>query len=384
MSAIEQRNNRSSRIEAVAAARQRPRVETICLLFLCFVAAVALLRYAQAILLPFILSLLIFYALDPIVTWISRSGIPRVVSSLVLMAVLLGTGGSAIYLLRDQASDMVHRLPEALSKAKATIESHRDGGQGTIAKVQKAAGELEKTASEAAGGKATAGVTRVQIEEPIFRVSDYLWSGSIGVVWLIGQAITVLFLVFFLLAAGDLYKRKLVEVVGPRLSRQKLTIQILNEIDQQIGRFLLIQVLTSILVGTAMGVSLWLLGLNQAAMWGVSAGILNSIPYFGTIVVTVALALVAFLQFGTLGMVALVACITLIVTSIDGFLLTPLLTGRFSKMNNLAVFLSLLFWGWLWGAFGMLLAVPIMMVIKSICDHIETLQPIGHLLGEGK
>jgi predicted PurR-regulated permease PerM len=384
MSAIEQRNNRSSRIEAVAAARQRPRVETICVLFLCFVAAVALLRYAQAILLPFILSLLIFYALDPIVTWISRSGIPRVVSSLVLMAVLLGTGGSAIYLLRDQASDMVHRLPEALSKAKATIESHRDGGQGTIAKVQKAAGELEKTASEAAGGKATAGVTRVQIEEPIFRVSDYLWSGSIGVVWLIGQAITVLFLVFFLLAAGDLYKRKLVEVVGPRLSRQKLTIQILNEIDQQIGRFLLIQVLTSILVGTAMGVSLWLLGLNQAAMWGVSAGILNSIPYFGTIVVTVALALVAFLQFGTLGMAALVACITLIVTSIDGFLLTPLLTGRFSKMNNLAVFLSLLFWGWLWGAFGMLLAVPIMMVIKSICDHIETLQPIGHLLGEGK
>ena len=94
--------------------------------------------------------------------------------------------------------------------------------------------------------------------------------------------------------------------------------------------------------------------------------------------------MVAFLQFGTLEMVGIVAGITLLVTSIDGFLLTPLLTSKFSKMNNLAVFLSLLFWGWLWGALGMLLAVPIMMVIKSICDHIEGLQPIGHLLGEGK
>jgi predicted PurR-regulated permease PerM len=383
MSAIEQPQSQTREINAGRIARQRPRIETICLLFLSVVAAVALLRYAQAILLPFILSLLIFYALDPIVSWISRSGIPRVVSGLVLMAVLFGAAGAAIYLLRGQASDMIHHLPEALSKAKATIESNRGGGQGAIAKVQKAAGELEKTASEAAGSKATAGVTRVQVEEPVFRVSDYLWSGSMGVVWLIGQAITVLFLVFFLLASGDLYKRKLVEVVGPRLSRQKLTVQILNEIDQQIGRFLLVQVLTSTLVGAAMGVSLWLLGLNQAAMWGVSAGILNSIPYFGTIIVTVALALVAFLQFGTLEMVALVAGIALFVTSIDGFLLTPLLTGRFSTMNNLAVFLSLLFWGWLWGALGMLLAVPIMMVVKSICDHIETLQPIGHLLGEG-
>ena len=382
MSVIEQPQGRIRQIDASRRAPRRPRIETICLSFLSFVAAVALLHYAQAILLPFILSLLIFYALDPIVSRISRSGIPRVVSGLVLMAVLFGAAGSAIYLLRGQASDMVQRLPEALSKAKAAIESHGNGDQGAIAKVQKVAGELAKTASEAAGGKATAGVTRVRIEEPAFRVSDYVWSGSIGVVRLTGQAITVLFLVFFLLASGDLYKRKLVEVVGPRLSRQKLTIQILNEIDEQIGRFLLVQVLTSALIGSAVGISLWLLGLNQAAMWGVSAGVLNSIPYFGTIIVTVGLALVAFLQFGTLEMVALVAAITLFLTSIDGFLLTPWLTGRFSKMNNLAVFLSLLFWGWLWGALGMLLAVPIMMVIKSICDHLETLQPIGHLLGE--
>ena len=153
MSAIEQPQSRMRQIDASRMAPRRPRIETMCLLFLSFGAAVALLHYAQAILLPFILSLLIFYALDPIVSWISRSGVPRVVGGLLLMAVLFGAAVSAIYLLREQASDMVQRLPEALSKARAAIESHGDGGQGAIAKVQKAAGELEQTASEAAAGK---------------------------------------------------------------------------------------------------------------------------------------------------------------------------------------------------------------------------------------
>jgi predicted PurR-regulated permease PerM len=182
----------------------------------------------------------------------------------------------------------------------------------------------------------------------LFRSTPGGTDAPIGIVGFIGQAVTALFLVIFLLASGDLYKRKLVEVVGPRLSRQRLTIQILNDIDQQIGRFLLIQALASAFVGIGVGVSLWLLGLNQAAMWGVSAGVLNSIPYIGTIILTVAVALAAFLQFGTLGMVVSVAGITFFVTSIDGLLVKPLLTGRFSKMNNLAVFASLLFWGWLW------------------------------------
>jgi len=262
------------------------------------------------------------------------------------------------------------------------IDSHRQSGPGTVAKVQKAAGELEKTATEATGSKPAAGVTRVQVEEPLFKTSDYLWSGSLGVIGFIGQAVTVLFLVFFLLASGDLYKRKLVTLVGPRLSRQKLTIQILDEIDRQIAQFLFVQLLASVFIGAVLGGSLWLLGMNQAAMWGVSAGVLSVIPYFGAIVVTVALALAAFLQFGTLGMVALVAGLALFVTSVDGLLLKPLLTGRFSKMNNLAVFLSLLFWGWLWGALGMLLAIPIMTAVKAICDHIEALRPLGNLLGE--
>ena len=363
--------------------RERPRIETLCLLFLSLVGAAFVLQYAQAVIVPFILALLFFYALDPIVSWLSRRGIPRVLSSMLLILLLLGTGGSAIYMLGGQASAMVDRLPEAVKKVRTTMDSVRRAPGGAVAKVQQVAGELERTASNT-GSKPVNGVTRVQIEEPLFRASDYLWTGSLGLLWFIGQTLTIIFLVFFLLASGDLYKRKLIEVVGPRLSRQRLTLQILEDIDHQIGRFLLIQAMTSTFIGLSLGISLWLLGVNQAAMWGVTAGILNTIPYFGTIIVTSGLALASFLQFGRIEMVLAVAGITLFVTSIDGLLLTPLLAGRLSRMNNLAVFISLLFWGWLWGPLGALLAVPIMMVMKSICDHIEALQPIGHLLGEGK
>ena len=122
--------------------------------------------------------------------------------------------------------------------------------------------------------------------------------------------------------------------------------------------------------------------MNQAGLWGVLAGIFNSIPYFGPVLVTGGTAAVAFLQFGNLPMAALVSGASLLITSLEGFLLTPWLTSRASSMNAVAIFVGLLFWGWVWNVWGMLLAVPMLMVLKAICDHVEDFQPIGELLGE--
>jgi len=128
--------------------------------------------------------------------------------------------------------------------------------------------------------------------------------------------------------------------------------------------------------------ALWGLGLQQAALWGLVAGVLNSIPYYGPLLVTAGLSIVGFLQFGTVGMTAAVAGVSLLITTLEGSLLTPMLMGRASAMNQVAIFAGLLFWSWIWGLWGMLLAVPMMMVVKVICDHVESLQPVGHLLGE--
>ncbi len=137
---------------------------------------------------------------------------------------------------------------------------------------------------------------------------------------------------------------------------------------------------------TVVAIGTWLafryLGLEQAAAWGVLAGVFNSIPYFGPVLVTGGTAVVGFLQFGSLEMAAVVAGASLLVTSLEGFLLTPWLTSRAARMNAVAVFVGLLFWGWVWNVWGMLLAVPMLMVVKTICDHVEDLKGVGELLGE--
>jgi len=208
-----------------------------------------------------------------------------------------------------------------------------------------------------------------------------MW-GSIGVAAAIGQVMLVLFLVYFLLASGDLYRRKLVKIVGPSLTKKKITVQILADIDHQIATFLLVELLTSAIVAVATWLTFRWLGVEQAGVWGIAAGVFNSIPYFGPFVVTAGTAAVALMQFGSIKMAIVVSGLSLLITSAEGLLLTPWLTSRAARMNAVAVFVGLLFWGWVWNVWGMLLAVPMLMVTKSICDHIEDFQPIGELLGE--
>lgn len=170
--------------------------------------------------------------------------------------------------------------------------------------------------------------------------------------------------------------------MGPTFTKKKLTVQLLEDIADQIERFLLVQVFTSVLVGMVTWIALWWIGLNQPAVWGLSAGVFNSIPYFGPVIVTAGLGMIAFLQFGTLAMAAYVAGVALAITTLEGWLLTPALMSKIAQMNQVAVFAGLLFWSWMWGIWGMLLAVPIMMTVKAVCDRIEELQPVGKFLGE--
>ena len=135
-------------------------------------------------------------------------------------------------------------------------------------------------------------------------------------------------------------------------------------------------------VALVTGAVLWWLGVQQAVFWGIAAGVLNSVPYFGPVIVTVALGTVAFAQFGTASMALTVSGSALLITTLEGWLLTPSLMGRAAQMNQVAVFVGLIFWSWIWGVWGILLAVPMMMLVKSVCDHVDDLKPIGDFLGE--
>jgi len=160
-----------------------------------------------------------------------------------------------------------------------------------------------------------------------------------------GRQRSCLFLVYFMLVAGDTFRRKLVKITGPALSKKKVTVQVLDEITNQIQRYLLAQMATSTLVGVASWLAFRWLGLEHAAIWGIAAGAFNIIPYLGALVVTAGTALVALLQFGTVSMALLVGGVSLLITSLEGYLLTPWLTGRASRMNPVVVFVGVHFWG---------------------------------------
>ena len=336
-----------------------------------------LLRYMQPVLLPLVLGALLFYALDPSVDRLQAWHIPRAIGAAVMLFMVIAGCAALAYTLQGQAATVIDRLPEAARKLSASLRNVPGADPDAVEKVQEAADALQTGPKPSA----PAGVTRVQIEEPPFRASTFVWTTSVGLASAANQIIMVLFLTYFMLLSDQLFKRKLVEIVGT-LSQKKVTVAVLDDIADKIEQFLRIQLLTSAVVAVATGAALWAMGLQQAALWGLLAGILNSIPYYGPLLVTGGLTLIGYLQFETIGMIIAVAGVSLLITTLEGFLLTPLLMSRASSMNKVAIFAGLLFWSWTWGIWGMLLAVPMMMVIKVVCDHIESLQPIGHLLGE--
>jgi len=357
-------------------------VRSAALTVLAVLATILVLQYAQSMIIPIVLAVLVSYALEPIVATLARWRIPRPIGAAVVLIALTVAGASLLYGLRGEATAIIEQLPEAARRVRRMVEADRPSTANAIQQVQKAATELEKAANAAAPPPPASGAQRVQVEAPRFSVTDYLLAGSVGVAAAVGQLVLILFLVYFLLASGDLYRRKMVKIAGPSLTKKKVTLQILSEIDRQIEAFLLVQIFTSTVVAVATWLTFRALGVNQAGLWGVLAGIFNSIPYFGPVLVTGGTAAVAFLQFGNLPMAALVSGASLLITSLEGFLLTPWLTSRASSMNAVAIFVGLLFWGWVWNIWGMLLAVPMLMVLKAICDHVEDFQPIGELLGE--
>ena len=191
-----------------------------------------------------------------------------------------------------------------------------------------------------------------------------------------------IFLVYFLLASGDLYRRKLVALAGPSLARRRVTLEAANEIGQGIQRYLAVLALANGVVAVASWLAFRSLGLERAAALGVLAGICHSIPYLGPLLISCVVALIALMQLGTFMSAAAAAGLELLISGLVGFLLVPWLVGRTARMNEVAVFAGLLFWGWAWGAVGLLLAVPMLVVLKSVCDRIEETRPIGEMLGD--
>ncbi|NML46925.1 AI-2E family transporter [Ramlibacter sp. G-1-2-2] len=360
-------------------------VRNAALVVLTALAILAVLRWASAFFIPLMLGIVFSYALSPIVDGLQRWRVPRALSAAVLILAILGGAGGTAYSLSDDASDLIASLPQAARKLRDSVTSGRTAKATPLDTVQQAAAELQKAAEEAGGGSAAPpprNVARVIVEKPRFDLREYLWSGTLGLVTGLAQAVLVTFLTYFMLVSGDTFRRKLVKIAGPGLAEKKLTVQALDEINGQMQRYLLVQLLASVGKGLVVGIAFALLGLNHAAVWGVAAGVLNLVPYIGPVAISGGAALVAFLQFGDVRSALLVGGVATVIAVIVGYLLVPWATSKANSMNAVAVFIGVLAWGWLWGVWGLLLGIPILMAIKAVCDRVDHLKPVGELLGD--
>lgn len=344
----------------------------------------AFLYFGRPLLLPIVLAVFLFYALDPIVDRLHSWRVPRALASVAVVLLVVGglaAGGIAMW---PQFEAVVTRIPEATSKLGASMREARSGTPGVSAlqKVQAAANALDQAAAQnAATPPTTAGIVRVEVTEP-WRVSDALWSGGMGVLGLAGQGMSVLFLTIFLLVEDDAFKRKLVRRMET-MGSKRVTVKILNDVAKQIERFIWVQAMTSAGVAVTTGLGLWWLGVEQPAVWGVFAGVMNLVPYFGPVIVTVVVGAVAFLQFGTLGQASVVAGMTIVITTLEGNFITPQLLSRVASLNLVATFVAIAFWSWVWGVAGMLLAMPMLMAFKVMCHHIEGWDAAADFIGSG-
>ena len=361
-------------------------VRSASLITLSVLGAIYTLHWAAPVFIPVLVSLVLTYALSPTVSWLERHlHLSRWISSALLLLTLACGTGTAAYVLYGSAVELAETLPMAAAKLRKSIHSQGPATStpSALDSVQKAASQLEQTAgSSTPGTGAKTAVTRVTVERAPFNIRDYLWNGTMGLISAAGQLTLIGFLTFFTLGSGDLFRRKLVRLAGTRFEKKKITLHVLNDITAYIERYLVVQILTSVLVGVVTGIAFALMGLENAVVWGVIAAITNLIPYVGSLTVMAVAGTAAFLQFGELQSTFFVMGASLLIHTLVGNLLLPWLTGRSSRMNPVAVFIGVIFWGWLWGLWGLLLGMPIMMMIKAVCEHIEDLQPFGELLSD--
>jgi len=356
----------------------------IALTILATVAVVGALGLAQTFFVSLLLGILMAYALNPLVVYLERIKVPRVAATIVVMMGVMGALGFGAYSLRGQVQTIIEQLPEATRTFSTALARLRTDPAGNLQKMQTAAAEVEKATAQAAGVTPVPkqAATHVVIDPPGFRLNNFLLVGSMGVIGALGQAILVLFLTFFLLLGGDTFKRKLVRLTGPSLSNKKITVQILDDINDSIQKYLFMLLLTNALVAALAWMVFRWIGLENAGAWAVASGVLHVIPYLGPGVTAAAVGMAAFMQFDSFSMAFLVCGASLAIATLVGTFVTTWMTGRIAKMNAAAVFISLLFWGWLWGVWGMLLGIPIVVICKVVSEHVEELEPVAELLGE--
>jgi predicted PurR-regulated permease PerM len=345
----------------------RMRIQTVALVGLLVLGVFYTLYFASAVFIPIALAVLFSLLLAPLVRRLARFGVPEALGAAIVLALVLAGVVFGILRLAEPAADWLARAPYSFARLEERVRDLRT----PVEQVQEATRKVE----ELADMQAEPGRPAVVVEGPSLAQSLAIGTYS----FLTAAAITTV-LLYFMLASGDLFLLKLVQAL-PRLRDKKLAIEIARRSEREISTYLLTITCVNAVLGIATGIAMALLGMPNPVLWGVVAGMLNFVPYLGPTITIAILAFVALLSFDTWPEILLPPLVFLLLTALEGQLITPFVVGRRLMLNPVVIFISLLIWGWLWGIPGMLMAVPLLAAFKILCDHIEPMTPFGAFLG---
>jgi len=360
---------------------RRQRASVTALIVLAVLGVCAAAKIADAFLIPVVVGVLASYALKPLVATLERVHIHRALGAAVVLLVLTGLVGGGIFLLRDDAVAALAELPNAARKIRMAAHETAHGPEGPMGHVRAAAEELSRAAAEAASGGGPVAATPAPAPSVLQKWLSDQSAKAVDVVAEIGLAGLV---AYFLLAAGDTFRRKLVHLAGPTLAARRITVEILDEIDSQVQRYLMTMLIVNTLIGIATWGILLAFGVNHAGLWGIAAAIVHIIPYVGSALTIVATAVATFVQFEQIGRTLAVAASIGVAATLIGMGLAAWLQGRAFQMNAVAVFVSLLFFGWLWGGWGLLVGVPLLAIVKTIAESVPSLERLAALLADNR
>ncbi|MGV3774062.1 MAG: AI-2E family transporter [Verrucomicrobiales bacterium] len=324
--------------------------------------------FARSFFLPIALAWLLSMLLKPVVRLLKKFKIPEALGALLTLVALLIALVSGVILVSEPAGKMIQDAPKTFKKVEGKIRALSKSAE----KVREAAAEVEKNIS--VEGEE---IEKVELKKP--GLVDQVWLQTKGAVYL---ATTVLILLYFFLASGDLFMLKVIRVL-PTLKDKKKAVEMARETESLISQYLVSITLINLYEGAAIGIGLALIGMPNAILWGLMAFLANYIPYLGAFIMALLVTVAAFATFDSTSHALLAPAIYLGVNFTDN-LIAPFVMGRRLVLNPVIVFLSIMFWGWIWGLIGVLLAVPMIMTFKIFCDHNRLLAPIGEFLAGEK
>lgn len=342
-------------------------IQSIVMPVLTLIVGTAFFHYARPIIVPLIIAAALTYVLLPLVDLLKRLKIPHTLAVVIVMLVAVGMVTLLVFLLLGQVSDFAAAAPEYKDKVLQILDSIQQS--------------FSKYLSYLPGNLANQQQFNFDISQ-MQKYTGYFFEGLGSVTSSFARLLLVFFLTLFMMIDSDLFQKKLKSIFGSQQS--ETTEEIIAEINRQLKGFIRVKFLVMIGLTVIVTIGLLIFRVKYAYIWGPLVGIMNLVPIVGSIISAIPPIAIAGIQHNSVLYMVWVALFFLVIQFTEGNIVTPRLTSESVDLNTTAVLVSVIYWGWLWGFIGIVLAVPITVAVKIVCDHVEPLKPIGMMLGSGR